>query len=60
MTNPTITPEQVSNLIIGSVAGLDGVNQDALNMLGQALTGFFQTTLEQAPLQEKGDEEAGQ
>lgn len=60
MTNPTITPEQVSDLIIGSVAGLDGVNQDALNTLGQALTGFFQTTLEQAPLQEKGDEEAGQ
>ena len=60
MTNPTITPEQVSDLIIGSVAGLDGVNRDALNTLGQALTGFFQTTLEQAPLQEKGDEEAGQ
>ena len=60
MTNPTLTPEQVSDLIIGSVAGLDGVNRDALNTLGQALTGFFQTTLEQAPLQEKGDEEAGQ
>ena len=60
MTNPTITPEQVSDLIIGSVAGLDGVNRDALNTLGQALTDFFQTTLEQAPLQEKGDEEAGQ
>lgn len=59
MTNPTITPEQVSDLIIGSVAGLDGVNQDALNMLGQALTGFFQTTLEQAPSQEKDDEETG-
>lgn len=40
MTNPTITPEQVSELIIGSVAGLDGVNRDALNTLGQALTGF--------------------
>ena len=59
MTNPTITPEQVSDLIIGSVAGLDGVNQDALNTLGQALTGFFQTTLEQAPSQEKDDEERG-
>ena len=59
MANPTITPEQVSDLIIGSVAGLDGVNQDALNMLGQALTGFFQTTLEQAPSQEKDDEETG-
>ena len=59
MTNPTITPEQVSDLIIGSVAGLDGVNQDALNTLGQALTGFFQTTLEQASSQEKDDEETG-
>ena len=59
MANPTITPEQVSDLIIGSVAGLDGVNQDALKMLGQALTGFFQTTLEQAPSQEKDDEETG-
>ena len=36
MTNPTITQEQVSDLIIGSVAGLDGVNLDALNTLGQA------------------------
>ena len=59
MTNPTITPEQVSNLIIGSVDGLDGVNRDALNTLGQALTGFFQTTLEQASSQEKDDEETG-
>ena len=59
MTNPTITPEQVSELIIGSVAGLDGVNRDALNTLGQALTGFFQTTLEQASSQEKDDEETG-
>ena len=59
MTNPTITPEQVSELIIGSIAGLDGVNRDALNTLGQALTGFFQTTLEQASSQEKDDEETG-
>ena len=59
MTNPTLTPEQVSELIIGSVAGLDGVNRDALNTLGQALTGFFQTTLEQASSQEKDDEETG-
>ena len=59
MTNPTLTPEQVSDLIIDSVAGLDGVNQDALNTLGQALTGFFQTTLEQASSQEKDDEETG-
>ena len=59
MENLTVTPRQVSNLIIGSVAGLDGVNRDALNTLGQALTGFFQTTLEQASSQEKDDEETG-
>lgn len=59
MENLTVTPKQVSDLIIGSVAGLDGVNRDALNTLGQALTGFFQTTLEQASSQEKDDEETG-
>ena len=59
MENLTATPKQVSELIIGSVAGLDGVNRDALNTLGQALTGFFQTTLEQASSQEKDDEETG-
>lgn len=59
MENLTVTPKQVSELIIGSVAGLDGVNRDALNTLGQALTGFFQTTLEQASSQEKDDEETG-
>ena len=59
MEEAGITPEQVSELIIGSVAGLDGVNRDALNTLGQALTGFFQTTLEQASSQEKDDEETG-
>lgn len=48
MENPKVTPEQVTELLIGSVAGMDGVDQDELDKLGQALTGFMQTTLEQA------------
>lgn len=60
MENPTVTPEQVTELIIGSVAGMDGVDQEALDKLGQALTGFMQTTLEQAATQEKGNEKTEQ
>lgn len=60
MENPTVTPEQVTELIIGSVAGMDGVDQKALDKLGQALTGFMQTTLEQAAAQEKDNEKPEQ
>lgn len=60
MENPTVTPEQVTELIIGSVAGMDGVDQEALDKLGQALTGFMQTTLDQAATQEKGNEKTEQ
>lgn len=54
--NPKVTPEQVTELIIDSVAGMDGVNQEALDKLSQALTDFMQTTLDQAAIQEKDDE----
>lgn len=60
MENPTVTPEQVTELIIGSIAGMDGVDQEALDKLGQALTGFMQTTLEQAAAQEKDNEKTEQ
>lgn len=60
MENPTVTPEQVTELIIGSVAGMDGVDQEALDKLDQALTGFMQTTLDQAAAQEKGNEKTEQ
>lgn len=60
MENPTVTPEQVTELIIGSVAGMDGVDQEASDKLGQALTGFMQTTLDQAAAQEKGNEKTEQ
>lgn len=60
MENPKVTPEQVTELIIGSVAGMDGVDQEALDKLGQALTGFMQATLEQAAAQEKENEKPEQ
>ena len=60
MENPKVTPEQVTELIIDSVAGMDGVNQEALDKLSQALTAFMQTTLDQAATQEKDDEKPEQ
>jgi transcriptional regulator with XRE-family HTH domain len=60
MENLTVTPKQVSDLIIGSVAGMDCVDPDALNTLGEALTGLFQSTLDNAASQEKGDEQTEQ
>ena len=58
--NPTVVPEFVSHLITGSVAGADCVDPDALNRLGQALTDVFQSALDHAASQEKGDAQAGQ
>ena len=60
MENLTVTPKQVSDLIIGSVAGMDCVDPDALNTLGEALTGLFQSTLDNAASREKDDEQAEQ
>ena len=60
MENPKVTPEQVTELIIDSVAGMDGVNQEALDKLSQALTAFMQTTLDQAAKQERDDEKPEQ
>lgn len=60
MENLTVTPKQVSDLIIGSVAGMDCVDPDALNTLGEALTGLFQSTLDNAASREKEDEQAEQ
>ena len=58
--NPTVAPEFVSNLITGSVAGTDCVDPDALKRLGQALTDVFQSALDNAASQEKGNAQAGQ
>lgn len=50
----------MTELIIDSVAGMDGVNQEALDKLSQALTAFMQTTLDQAAKQEKDNEKPEQ
>ena len=60
MENLTVTPKQVSDLIIGSVVGMDCVDPDALNTLGEALTGLFQSTFDNAASGEKDDEQAEQ
>ena len=60
MENLSVTPKQVSDLIIGSVAGMDCVDPDALNTLGEALTGLFQSTFDNAASREKDDEQAEQ
>lgn len=60
MENLTVTPKQVSDLIIGSVAGMDCIDPDALKTFGQALTGLFQSTLDNAASREKDDEQAEQ
>ncbi len=60
MENLTVTPKQVSDLIIGSVAGMDCIDPDALKTFGQALTGLFQSTLDNAASREKDDEQTEQ
>lgn len=60
MENLSVTPKQVSDLIIGSVVGMDCVDPDALNTLGEALTGLFQSTFDNAASREKDDEQAEQ
>ena len=43
MQNPTITPEAVVDAITGSISGVDGVNQKALDNFNHALLGLMQT-----------------
>ena len=58
--NPTVAPEFVSSLITGCIAGADGVDPDALNRLGQALTDVFQSASANAASREKDDAQAVQ
>ena len=58
--NPTVAPEFVANLITGCIAGADGVDPDALNRLGQALTDVFQSATANAASQEKDNAQAVQ
>lgn len=57
MPQPSITPEQIAQAITGSVAGMDGVDQDALSKFGLALQEFMQSTLEQAQEKQNADPE---
>ena len=43
---PAITPEMISAAVTQSAAGMDGVQKDALDKFGQALTEFLQSTLD--------------
>ena len=43
MQNPTITLEAVVDAITGSISGVDGVNQEALDNFNKALLGLMQT-----------------
>ena len=45
---PAMTPEMISAAITQSAAGMDGVQKDALDKFGQALTEFLQSTLDHA------------
>ena len=45
---PTITPEMISAAVTQSAAGMDGVQKEALDKFGQALTEFLQSTLDHA------------
>lgn len=58
--NLTVTPQQTSDMIVGSVAGMGCVDPDALNTFGEALTGLFQSILDNAASQEKDDEQTEQ
>lgn len=60
MKNLTVTPQQTSDMIVGSVAGMGCVDPDALNTFGEALTGLFQSILDNAASQEKDDEQTEQ
>ena len=60
MENLTVTPQQTSDMIVSSVAGMGCVDPDALNTFGEALTGLFQSILDNAASQEKDNEQTEQ
>ena len=57
---PTITPEMISappSAVTQSAAGMDGVQKEALDKFGQALTEFLQSTLDHAQEKQNADPE---
>ncbi len=51
ISHPSISPQQLADAITGSVSGMDGVDEDALSQLNQALVNMMKSTLQ--PPQEK-------
>ena len=54
---PSITPEMISAAVTQSAAGMDGVQKEALDKFGQALTEFLQSTLDHAQAKQNADPE---
>ena len=54
---PIITPEMISVAVTQSAAGMDGVQKEALDKFGQALTEFLQSTLDHAQEKQNADPE---
>ena len=52
---PTITSEMISDAVTQSAAGMDGVQKEALDKFGQALTEFLQSTLNHAQEKQNAD-----
>lgn len=53
---PTITPEAVADAVMGSVSGMDYVNQEALLNFNQSLVDLLKTTLQQPESQGQSDD----
>ena len=45
MQSPSITPEQIAQVVTKSVSGMNGVDQEALNQFGQAFQALLESTL---------------
>ena len=54
---PTSTPEMISAAVTQSAAGMDGVQKEALDKIGQALTEILQSTLDHAQEKQNADPE---
>jgi len=60
MQNLRVMPEDISAAVIGSIAGMDGVNQEGLDKFGESFTDFLNSTLQPKEQPENNDEEPKQ
>ncbi len=56
MSHPSISPQQLADAITGSVSGMDGVDNDALYQLNQALVNMMNATLQPPQEKDHGDQ----